>query len=910
MQYNNSYNAIYMVSTIFGVIYLNFKLDYFQGKPLKMWAWNEKLNTGYIQNHISRIAEAGYGSFCICADGGLESKYMGDEWMRSVASAIEKAKENSLNIWISDEFGSFSGCGNGAVNSVGLEYQQKFLRCEAGSTTNDHTIICKDGYHFYYDVNPYYADLLNPDSTNLFIENVFYYDTANIDGIYSINPQLSYRNIPWSFTLPARYKSEYGEELLDLLPQLFNNVGNYKSTRIKFWTLVTKLFAENFLLSIHKNANENGMLYSATMPCRDAYDFTASGNMMFQFVHMDVPTISIASREADNPLYAFMAASIKEQFSKKESVAILFENSGNGASFSDLKRFANLQFANGITKIATACESSSLRGMRKRTNSTSAYLRDDLIEAYNKFSSYITRVSSAISLGKSGADTLLISNLTNIWSEFNGVESDRINELSSAMSDATKELTYKHIPFHIGDELILKEYGSVQGDSLCIGDCKYKTVVIPDDTVLLASTEKLLSEFEHGGGFIAYTSSLSENDICDNSSIIYTSRICDGYSLHYFFNNSNEEITSSINAGTKMLDLSSGDVVPFYGVYKFSPYEAIIVINDQTPEIPRPFIKPLKTLDLIGEWSVNGDIKNILVIDKCDVLLDGVMVAESINAVDVTELIYSKKAPVVAECIFKFNVSENIDSIYIANESINKFDIKVNGLPFISECSDFNTAQHLVIGENVISLTSNFSPTEKFLNAYTTATKSKNELRKLYFDTEIESLYLVGDFSVKTDGDFRPLDKNAIRYIGDFSIESPKDALSLSGIHMQGFPFFCGKLRLSKKFNLSDTQYCMKFVPYGINSVTVTVNGKKIPPVIWEPYEVNLSELLLKGDNEIEIEISTTMRNLFGPHHIPLGELYTVNTGDYYRGESVWNNMCPTPWDENYCFTKFGIESI
>ena len=903
-----------MVSTIFGVIFLDFKLDLFKGKPLKMWAWNEKLNTGYIQSHISRIVEAGYGSFCICADGGLENKYMGDEWMRSVASAIEKAKENSLGIWISDEFGSFSGSGNGAVNSLGLEYEQKFLRCEAGNTTNDFTIVCKAGYHFYYDVNPYYADLLNPDVAKLFMENVCYYNSEsfkeNIEGILSVNPQLGYMNIPWSFTLPARYKAEYGEELLDLLPQLFNNVGNYKNTRIKFWTLVTKLFAENFLSPLHQKAKENGMLYAATTPCNDVYDFTTNGNMMYQFVHTDIPTISILSKEADNPLYSVMAASVKEQFNKKESVATLFENAGNGATFSDLKRAANLQFANGITKISTACESSSLRGMRKRTNSTISYLREDLIEAYNKFSSYIARVSSAMSSGRSGADTLLISNLTNIWSEFNGAESDRINELSSVMSNAVNELTKKHIPFHIGDETILKEYGYVQGDVLYIGDCNYKTVVIPDNTVLLASTEKLLAEFEHGGGFIAYTSSLPENDICDNSSIIYTSRICDGYSLHYFFYNSNEDITATINAGTKMLDLSSGDIVPFHGVYKFCQYEAIIVINDGTPEISRPFIKPLKTLDISGEWAVNGDIQNILVIDKCDVLINGETIAENINAVDATELVYSKKAPCVAECIFKFNISENIDKIHIANELLNKFDVKVNGFTVVAENSYSDISQYLVIGENIISLTANFSPSEKFLNAYTTATKSENELGKLYFDTEIEALYLVGQFAVKTDGEFRPLDKNACRYIGDFSLARPTDTLNISKITTQGFPFFCGKLRLSKKFNLSDTQYCVKFTPYGISDVTITVNGKKLSPVIWEPYEVNLSEHLLKGDNEIEIEITTTMRNLFGPHHIPLGELYTVHPGDYYRQESVWNHLNPTPWDENYCFTELGIESI
>ena len=68
--------------------------------------------------------------------------------------------------------------------------------------------------------------------------------------------------------------------------------------------------------------------------------------------------------------------------------------------------------------------------------------------------------------------------------------------------------------------------------------------------------------------------------------------------------------------------------------------------------------------------------------------------------------------------------------------------------------------------------------------------------------------------------------------------------------------------------------------------------------------------MLKKGDNEIKITLTTNLRNLFGPHHIPIGEIYTVETKDFYRKEGVWNHNTETPWESNYCFIEFGIESL
>lgn len=892
-------------------------------KPLQMWAWNEKLSTDYTLQHIEAMNTAGLGGFCINAQSGLATRYMGDEWFRNISAAITQAKEAGLSVWISDENGSPSGSGNGVVNSAGLEYQQKFLRCESGEGTNDRTIIYKDGYHFYYDVNPYYIDVLNRDAAQLFIAEAYvpYADkfAEVIDGIFSFDPQLGYGSIPWSFTLPAAYKDAYGEELLDVLPELFRPVGDYKNTRIKYWALVSKLFSENFLSTIYKWCDENKIKYSALLLCRDTYAFTAHGSAVMQFMNMHIPAIDIISKEDSNPLPALMASSIAHQFDKERSTAFLFSKAGHSSSFADLKQAVSIQFARGIGGLSSAYESSSLRGMRKRTNSSHSYLRAELQSAHSKFNEYVSRISKALSSGKVQYDTLLLSNQSAIWSCYDSTDNDDINKHYDAMLRAINTLEKKHIPFHIGDELIMREHAYVDGDTLCIGSQRYKTIVLPENAVFLESTDKLLSEFEHGGGFIALADSVPSNSVCDNENLLYTSRVHDEYRIHYFYNNSDEEFTAAVSAGSKMLDISSGDILPFYGVYRFSPHESIIVINDSTPELSRPFKKPLKTLDISGEWNLERLSPNTIVLDRCDTYFNGELAYENINAADVTELAYSLKEPIDVECRFELNITALVDDIFLTCEAPQEFTIKINDVQIGQEiCGTFidrtfpliEIAQYLTEGKNEISISTSIAPSDEFLNARELAANYKSELNRITYDIEFEPLYIVGSFSVKTDGEFRKLDKNAYRYIGDFSVDTQKTQYNIAHLEQQGLAFFAGEITLSRIFNLSDTQYAVKFLPKGISAIQFEVNGEKASPMLWQPYELDLSDLLVKGDNEIKITLTSPLRNLLGPHHIPMGELYTVNPGDFYMHKAIWNNQKETPWENNYCFIESGIDVL
>lgn len=898
----------------------NFSTD---SQPLHMWAWNDKLNTTITANHIESIAQSGFGGFCINAQSGLNTRYMGDEWFRNISTAISKASEKNLEIWINDENGFPSGTANEAVNSAGIEFQQKFLRYEAGEKSNDRTIIFKDGYHFYYDTNPYYVDILNSDAIELFIKEAYlpYVERfpQGITGFVSTFPQLADNCYPWSFSLPALYKDAYGEELLDVLIELFRPVGNYTATRMKYWSLISDVLSKNFFSKINSWCTENGFKYTVISASGEPFEFTKLGNIEAQYINMDFPTINIKSKGKSSAYTSLSASSITDQFKSQVANALLLTNSSNSTTFEDLKREALIQLARGVTNLSFGYESYSLNGTRKRTNSTYPLLTNKKSDGFNNFNKYISVMCGALSSGKADFDTVLIDNTSDLWGCYDSISNDGLQELYNTLNDSISVLERKHIPFHITNEMTLKKFARVQDGCLCLGTQRYKNIVLSHNTLLLQETTTLLADLEHSGAFITVAEALTPNDICDNENLLYTRRKFSDFTLHYFFNNSNEEFSSELKAGTKAIDPYTGEIIPFYGVHTFLPYDCLLLIEDDTPELSRPFKKPLKAIDLSGDWCIEECSPNVIVLDKCDVYIDGKLAYENENAVDVTEHLCQYKEPVTVECKFTFNADTVPETLVMVCNTPDRFSFSINGTlidePFevkylYGTFTGINISKYATPGVNTVSVSANVSLKEEFLNAREKAFDSISQRSKLTYGIEFEPIFITGDFSVNTDGNFFKLDKNAYRYAGDFSISEPCEAFLLSNLGKQGFPFFAGHITFKKTFNFSDTQYCIKFIPKGINFTEIEINGQKASSLLWAPYETDVSEFLVKGDNEIKLTIHTTLRNLLGPHHIPIGELDEVSPADYYKNGCVWNNNCASPWDNNYCFLEFGIDIL
>ncbi|MFC1713500.1 glycosyl hydrolase, partial [Candidatus Poribacteria bacterium] len=95
-------------------------------RPVPFWFWNSKLDPLEIKRQVYLMHEAGLGGFFMHARFGLETEYMGEDWMLCTRSAVRAAQECGLQAWLYDEYPFPSGVG-GLEVTRNPEYCNKFI---------------------------------------------------------------------------------------------------------------------------------------------------------------------------------------------------------------------------------------------------------------------------------------------------------------------------------------------------------------------------------------------------------------------------------------------------------------------------------------------------------------------------------------------------------------------------------------------------------------------------------------------------------------------------------------------------------------------------------------------------------------------------------------------------------------
>ena len=85
----------------------------FRGAPL--WSWNCKLEKEELLRQIDVYQEMGIGGFHIHCRTGLDTPYLGEEFMDCVKASVDKAKAEDMQAWLYDEDRWPSGFGGGLV---------------------------------------------------------------------------------------------------------------------------------------------------------------------------------------------------------------------------------------------------------------------------------------------------------------------------------------------------------------------------------------------------------------------------------------------------------------------------------------------------------------------------------------------------------------------------------------------------------------------------------------------------------------------------------------------------------------------------------------------------------------------------------------------------------------------------
>ena len=893
-------------------------------KPIPFWSWNEKLSVEETKRQAAEMARIGMGGFFMHARGGLQTEYMSEEWFQNIEAGISEAEKHGIKAWVYDENGWPSGFGGGIVNGMGEKYQQKYLRMEKESGRTENVIAVYGGTCFYYEINPFYTDTLDKNVVKEFIDKVYkpYYDRYKnrIAGFFTDEPQISRNGIPWSYVLEEEYKKNYGEALIPHLEELFSEKGDYKNTRIKFWRLVTKLFSESYMKQIYDWCEERGLKLTGHLSEEDnlTIQITSNGACMPHYEYMHIPGVDWLGRDIGTGIIALQGCSAAQQLGKKQFLSESFALCGHNASFSEFRKIVEWQMVRGVTLLCPHLEGYSIRGIRKRDYPPAMYEQQPWWEDYSRFLNVISRTGMILSEGEVLCETLIIHPESMAWAMFNGEENRGIDKIEEQFEEEIKCLDRKHAMFHLGDEILMERHAHVEKNELVIGTQRYKRVVMLPGQSVMKNTQRLLDEFAENGGLITTAEKIEENKIIDNPDILYTARKIGDKTVHYFVNVTGKKQTAFISAGAKKISAETGDISEFDGFCEFNEYDSILVLDDGTErKADMPKKSKNKPLHLGGEWEIVKASENALTLDRCTYYFDGVLCEENGYVLNIAERACALKRKVNIRMEYHVEINSVPKNAGIAIETPDIFKIWVNGRELEKkDCGFFRDRSFrkldisgmLSEGENVITLETEFCQSERVYENIEKASVFESEKNKLTYDMEIEPIYLIGDFSVSAK-ECKEISEGVIRCSG-FSIEEPKKKISLKNIESSGFLFFAGELILEKCFELEDTDYSLSLARLGGSAVHARVNDGGELVSIWNSDVFDIKEYLRKGKNKITLRISNNLRNLLGPHHLEIGESFSVNPKEFYKEKCVWNNFVPVEWNEAYAFVRLSMEEF
>lgn len=895
---------------------MNFKNVPKKYRPVPFWSWNEKLNIEETKRQIDIMDNVGIGGFFMHARGGLQTEYMKDEWFENISVSVKEGNKRKMSAWAYDENGWPSGFGNGIVNGLGVEYQQKYLRFS--ETVPKNNLIEKCGSRwFYYDVNPFYVDVLDKKVISKFIEVAYkpYYDRYgnNFEGFFTDEPQISRNGIPWSFVFETEYKERYSENIIEHLEELFFCVGDYKQTRIKFWKMVTDLFSSAFFKQIYDQCEKWGVKLTGHLVLEEdlSSQLTTNGACMPHYEYFSIPGMDWLGRNINKDCFTpKQVSSVAEQLGKQQVLSETYALCGHNVSFDELKGIYEWQMVHGINLLCQHLEGYSLRGIRKRDYPPAMYYQQPWWNVYDKFVDAMSREGMILSQGKKRVDVLLIHPQTTAWTLFDNGKNHGLDELNEKFKNAVAELEKKHIVFHFGDETVMERHGRVENNKLVIGNQSYSYVLNPCGEYLLPNTEKLLAKFKHNGGKLNVEP--LQNDVTDNGDITYTCCEYDDFNVHYFVNTSPEVKKAEIKVSGKKLNIYIGELENYSKIHEFEPWGSLIIIDDGTENTAKEEREDIVFLP--NDAKIIGSSGNVLTLDKCDYWFDGELQERMGYVLNIAERANKLERKVRVRQEYHVKADFVPKEIYLVCETPEIFNIDVNG-----NTVKYNTREYfrdiafkkidisglLSMGDNIITFECDFKQSDEFYTNLKNSFVFEGEKNKLVYDTEIEPIYLFGDFSVKTAGNWQKLDKSALRYTGDFVLSAPVSNICIKNIEKQGFAFFSGELTLKSQIDIKGENPVLVVNRKGINAVKIEING--IEKTLITGNKISLKEFDVNGKTEVKVTAINNLRNMMGPHHLKEGESYNVTPSSFFKEQCIWNLNPDDDWDGDYCFTEMSL---
>ncbi len=373
---------------------------------------------------------------------------------------------------------------------------------------------------------PYYIDALNPESTNRFIEltherykaavgNEF---GATVPGFYTDEPAMHYYHvgidnyvIPWTGQMFKIFRERRGYDLRPWLPALYADMGpKTASVRYDFWRTLTEQYAGTYYKRLHDWCEENGVIFTGHLLFEEWIRLHArcEGNLFKYLQHMHLigvdhlyPKVGTAA-EPDQHVALKIASSAAHHFG---STRLLCESMGGAywdCTLQRMKWIANWEYVLGVNLFNNHGYHYSIEGERKRDWPPSQFYHHTWWKYYDRFTTYMARLSHILSGGRHVAKVLVLYPLTSIWANYVPQKRDAVgNVIEGDFNWLTDTLLRMHYDFDFVDEDVLCAAEIGKG-TIGIREEAYRVLILPPVTHLKRSTFEAIRKFVRSGGTV------------------------------------------------------------------------------------------------------------------------------------------------------------------------------------------------------------------------------------------------------------------------------------------------------------------------------------------------------------------------------------------------------------------------
>jgi hypothetical protein len=799
---------------------------------------------------------------------------------------------------------------------------------------------------------------------------------------------------PFSPVLLDRFRLDNGYDLLPELAALFDTVPGFEKIRLDYFRTISKQMELSFSKQIGDYCVANNMMFTGHYNGEDGLTSIRNnvGDLMMQSRNMQQPGLDHLGLHIDGALNAARnISSVANQYGITRRLSEAYGISGQNMNFEDRAWIASWHTLNGINHLCPHLALYSMKGTRKRDYPPTLSSQQPYWSFNKLLEDYVARMCYLSTVGKYAAEFLVIYPLESEYIE-GGLRMKNSYERQSKYMDVLEILQENHRDYDLGDEQVISETGSVKNNKLIVGKQSYKAVILPYMLTIRQSTIDLLKQFvsdggrviamdmpefidghKDTGGLIKLKQIVTMADAVDLSAImqkeVSPEVTLTGENVQQVWishrSTENKHILQVTNTSRKLtisckvkFENTSDNIVlldPAYGkgyIVKYSDgYELLLYpaqtyiladesiikgyVSSGTYSLPE---KERTLLALSGDWSGKRLDVNALTLDFARYSTDnGKTFSKPEPVIGIHERFTQERFNGPLILAFDFLSDSVPPSCNLVLEQPEMYsDIKINGKTLKFEGKSFYRDiafkttpidNMLKSGENTVSLYIDYKAPEL---------ESRDPFKR--YGSEIESIYLTGNFAVRADSSSRPADppqRNArgflvpkpVHHFASFTITKEKDTFN-GDLVTQGYPFYDGSFLLEKKSGISsidkNKKYILRFPLSEAIIIRANINGTEMPPVAWSPWEVDITSALREGQNTITITLINSLRNLLGPHHNAEGELIALSpesfTGrstwtTYRRGENDWYNRrlkgadSTHIWRDDYCIIPFGLLS-